>query len=66
MLILTEDTYPQADLVYQKRKRKEKKMISYIVIAFIIGAWVGVFVGALAVAQCNKWAAEAERLGYKE
>ena len=40
-------------------------MISYLVV-FIIGAWVGTFVGALAVAQCNRWAEKAERMGYKE
>ena len=35
-------------------------------IEFIIGIWIGTFIGALAVAQCNRWAAEAERQGYKE
>ncbi len=34
-------------------------MIEHIVI-FMIGAWIGAFVGALVVAQCNRWAKEAE------
>ena len=40
-------------------------MISYIVIAFIIGGLVGAFVGVLVVAQCQRWADEDERMGYK-
>ena len=40
-------------------------MISYIVV-FIIGAWVGVVAGFLLHYQCQRWAEEAERLGYKE
>ncbi len=41
-------------------------MISYIVIAFLIGGFVGAFIGLMAASLCSAAADADRRLGYKE